>query len=219
MNISKKNAFASSAITLLLVLTFFAATTPVAKAAGPCGETAYANGQLFCINLTKIITNPSAGLLASSEPLYIAAYFTSSTPTTTIGGFVLPTAQLGGCDITNPSSCGPELVGSSGYKPLCNPCFHGGFLNNFPYHDHVISGAPGSGNDGTAGVMKGPWVLILVAYNPSYTTQPGFTPFKSTADITAGETAGDFLAINPSAANPYEINTGIVVIFGVQPVS
>ncbi len=187
---------------MLLTLAVFAAAIPAARAAGPCGETAYANGRLFCINLTKIIANPSSGLLATAEPLYVAAYFP------------LPA----GCDTSNPSTCGSESL-PSGYQPLCNPCFHGGGLNNFPYHDHVIAGAPGFGNDGTAGGMKGPWVLIIVAYNPSYSNQLGFTPFKSTADISSGELGGDFQIINPGAANPYEINTGIVVIFGVQPLS
>jgi hypothetical protein len=200
MNMNKTHALMASGITLLLILAVLPALTPIAKAAGPCGETAYANGQEFCINVTKVITNPSPGLLASAEPLYIAAYFP------------LPA----GCDTTNPSTCGTESL-PSGYQPLCNPCFHGGALNNFPYHDHVISGAPGFGNDGTAGIMKGPWVLIIVAYNSTYSNQLGFTPFKSTASIAAGEGAGDFQVINPGAANPYEINSGVVVIFGVQP--
>lgn len=90
-------------------------------------------------------------------------------------------------------------------------------MNNFPYHDHVLAGSPGFGNDGTAGVMKGPWVLIIVAYNSAYSSNTGFTPFKSMADLQAGEGAGDFQVINAGAANPYEINTGVVVIFGVQP--
>lgn len=191
---------------------------PVGRAAGPCGETAYANDQQYCINLTQVITNPSAGLLATAEPIYIAAYFTSATPTTTVGNFVIPTSELAGCDITNPTSCGQATL-PSGYQPLCNPCFHGGLLNSFPYHDHVLSGAPGYGNDGTAGVMKGPWVIIIVAYDPAYSNQAGFAPFKSMTSLQGGEQAGDFLSINPSASNPYEINTGIVAIFGVQPLN
>jgi hypothetical protein len=202
MNMSKTNEIIAACFTLLLMLTLLSTFAPVVRAAGPCGETAYANGQKFCINLTKIITNPSPSLLKTAEPLYIAAYFP------------LPVS----CDTSNPSTCGPETL-PSGYQPLCNPCFHGGALNNFPYHDHVISGAPGFGNDGTAGVMKGPWILIVVAYNPTYSNQLGFTPFKSTAGISSGEAAGDFMPINPTASNPYEINSGVVVIFGVQPLS
>ena len=200
MKMNKTNAIIASGFASLLVLGMTSSMLPAVTAAGPCTETTYANGQLFCIFIAKIITNPSQGLLASAEPLYIASY--SPLP--------------GGCDTSNPSTCGPETL-PSGYQPLCNPCFHGGGLNAIPYHDHVISGAPGFGNDGTAGVMKGPWVLLLVAYNPTHSNQVSFTPFKSTSSLVAGESAGDFLKINPGAANPYEINTGVVIIFGVQP--
>jgi hypothetical protein len=188
--------FAATVLSLSLI-SFF---TLAAIAAGPCEETAYANGQRFCIHVTKIITNPSAGLLATAEPIYIAAYFP------------LPAV----CDTNNPSTCTPETL-PSGYQPLCNPCFHGGGVNSFPYHDHVLEGAPGFGNHGTAHAMKGPWILILAAYAPSFSNQVGFTPFKTTADIAAGELAGDFQTINPGAANPFEVNTGVVIIFGVQP--
>ncbi len=200
MNMSKTNAIIASGFAFLLVLSVVSAVSPVAKAAGPCAETTYANGQLYCIFIAKIIPNPSPGLLATSEPLYIASY-----------------ALPDGCGTGNPTNCGTETL-PSGYRPLCNPCFHGGALNNFPYHDHVISGAPGFGNDGTAGDMKGPWVLILVAYDPTYSNTLTFTPFKSISAIASGELAGDFLPINPTAPNPYEINTGVVIIFGVQPI-
>ncbi len=196
----RTNVVIVSGITLMLMFSLILFVTPAAKAAGPCEETAYANGQLFCIHVTKVITNPSAGLLATAEPIYIASYFP------------LPT----GCDTTNPSSCAPETL-PSGYQPLCNPCFHGDGLDAFPYHDHVMEGAPGFGIHGTVDGMKGPWVLIIAAYVPTYSNQVGFTPFKSTADIAAGELAGHFQTINPSGANPYEVNTGVVLMFGVQP--
>ncbi len=191
---------AALGLALLLALGWLVTAVPAARAAGPCAETAYANGQEYCIFVPKIIANPSAGLLATAEPLYIAAYQP------------LPA----GCDTSTPSTCGPEAL-PSGYMPLCNPCFHGGALNAFPYHDHVLEGAPGFGNDGTAGAMKGPWVLILVAYQPNVSNAASFVPFKSTAGIASGELAGDFQTLNPGAANPYEINTGVVIIFGVQP--
>ena len=193
-------ARAAWALAALLALGLIAVMAPGAKAAGPCAEVAYANGQEFCLFIAKIIASPSAGLLATAEPIYIAAYAP------------LPA----GCDTSNPSTCGSEAL-PSGYMPLCNPCFHGGALTAFPYHDHVMEGAPGFGNQGTAGAMKGPWVLIVVAYDPAYSNQLGFTPFKSTAGLRSGEAAGDFQAINPGAANPYELNTGVVLIFGVQP--
>jgi hypothetical protein len=199
MNMRKTNTIITLSFAFVLVLSVLSTISPVAKAAGPCSETTYANGQLFCIFIAKIITNPSPGLLAAAEPLYIASY-----------------SLLDGCGTGNPTNCGAETL-PSGYQPLCNPCFHGGALNKFPYHDHVISGAPGFGNDGTAGVMKGPWFLKLVAYNPTHSNTLTFTPFKSTSAIVAGESSGDFLQLKPGASNPFEINTGVVIIFGVQP--
>ena len=68
------------------------------------------------------------------------------------------------------------------------------------------------GTSGTAGAMKGPWVVIIVVYNPAVSNLPTFSPLKSVAAIDAGEASGMFLQINPGAANPYEINTGIVLI-------
>ena len=49
----------------------------------------------------------------------------------------------------------------------------------FVYHDHVITGAPGHGNDGTAGEFKGPWKVIVLVYNPVVALNPMFTPVKS----------------------------------------
>ena len=196
----RTNAILASAVALVLVLGVLLASAPATRAAGPCKELAYANNQEFCIFVAKIIAHPHAGLLANAEPLYIAAYFP------------LPAS----CDITNQSTCHPETL-PSGYQPLCNPCFHGGGLNNFPYHDHVISGAPGFGHNGTAGVMKGPWVLIIVAYTTAFSSQSNFVPFKSTSEILTGEAGGEFQSINSGGSNPFEINTGVVIIFGVQP--
>lgn len=185
---------------LALVAAVLGGVSAPARAAGPCAELAYANGHEYCIFIAKIVTNPSPALKATAEPIYIAAYFP------------LPT----GCNVATPSTCHAEQL-PSGYVPLCDPCFHGGALNNFPYHDHVMAGAPGFGTNGTAGEMKGPWLLFVVAYTASYSHQPNFLPFESTAAIAAGEGAGDFQTINPGASNPYEIDTGVVLIFGVQP--
>jgi hypothetical protein len=192
--LKRTNAILASALALVLVLGVLAVVAPAVKAAGPCKELAYADGQEFCIFIAQIVTNPSPALLASAEPIYIAAY--------------LPLPA--GCNVADQSTCHPETL-PSGYVPQCNPCFHGGALNNFPYHDHVMAGAPGLGN------MTGPWLLYVVAYDPVYSNQPSFTPFESTSGIATGESNGDFLQLNPSAPNPYEINTGVVLIFGVQP--
>jgi len=197
-----RNVVIASGITLIMMLSLFSSVAPTAAAAGPCDETAYANGQQFCIHTTKLTTTPSAGLLKAAQEVYVTAYFP------------LPP----GCDTSDPSSCTPETL-PSGYQPLCNPCFHGDGLNAFPYHDHVLEGAPGFGKDGTAGAMTGPWVVIVMVYNPSVSNAPGFTPIKSAAGLDAGEQAGVFLPINPGAANPYEVNTGVVLVFGVQPLA
>lgn len=198
--IGRTNAKVVTVLASVLALGMLLGLAPAGTAAGPCGELVYANGQEFCIFIPKIIANPSASLLATAEPIYIAAY--SPLPA--------------GCNVADQPTCQSETL-PSGYQPLCNPCFHGGALDNFPYHDHVMSGAPGFGMDGTAGVMKGPWVLIVVAYDPAYSNLPSFTPLKSTSGILAGEANGQFLPISPGASNPYEINTGVVLIFGVQP--
>ncbi len=165
-----------------------------ASAASTC-EVSWANGQLYCMIGPHVITNPNPNLLATSQILYLAAYFP------------LPK----GCDTSNPSTCGPETL-TSGYTPNCNPCFHGGPLNNFPYHDHVLEGSPGLGTSGTATTYMGPWDIIIVVYKPSFSNSGTFVPFKSVSAVQAGELAGDFLPINPGASNPYEVNTGVVLI-------
>jgi hypothetical protein len=102
---------------------------------------------------------------------------------------------------------------ASGYEPQCNPCFHPGLPAQFVFHDHIIAGAPGMGNNGTAGAMKGPWKVILVMYNPAYIASPFFTPIKSQKDLDDAEKAGKaFLPFNQGADNPYEAETGNVLI-------
>ncbi len=179
---------------LLLLILPAAAPTKAASVATTC-EATYANGGLFCMNAPHVITNPNPSLLSQAQILYLAVYFP------------LPA----GCNTTNPSTCLPETL-PSGYMPQCNPCFHGDGLNAFPYHDHIVEGAPGSGTSGTAGDYKGPWVVIIVIYKPSFSNSASFTPFKSVSAVQAGEVAGDFQVINPTAGNPYEINTGVVLI-------
>jgi len=83
----------------------------------------------------------------------------------------------------------------------------------FVYHDHVITGAPGMGTNGTAGAYKAPWKIIVLRYNPFYAMSPTFTPITSAADVDAAEAAGNvFLPINPQGSNPDEIETGNVLI-------
>ncbi len=196
----KVNPAAAIAVALVVVVGLALAVSGVATAAGPCTELGWANGEEVCFHVTHVITNPDPNLLAQAVPIYV------------VGFFPLPA----GCSVTSPSSCNPEVL-PSGYMPQCDPCFHGGGLNNFPYHDHILDGSPGFGDNGTAGEMMGPWVVIIVVYSPTFSNSPSFTPLTSSSALAAGEAAGDFLPIDHGGANPYEVNTGIVLIFGVQP--
>jgi hypothetical protein len=84
---------------------------------------------------------------------------------------------------------------------------------NFVYHDHVITGAPGMGKDGTAGEFEAPWKVIVLVYNPAYVSSPNFKPVTSEDALDAAEQAGNvFLPINAGGANPYEVETGNVLI-------
>ena len=101
----------------------------------------------------------------------------------------------------------------SGYKPQCNPCFHAGLPAPFVFHDHVITGAPGMGINGTAGEYKAPWKIIVLVYNPAYVSSPTFKPITSATDLDAAEVAGNvFLPINTGGSNLYEIDTGNLLI-------
>lgn len=134
-------------------------------------------------------TMPNA--YAHAEELYLLVYPQASAPSPGAGPITLP----------------------SGYQPQCDPCFHPGLPPDFVYHDHVITGAPGSGRDGTAGEFKAPWKIILLVYNPAYVASPNFTPLTSVAAVDAAEEAGNvFLPINIGGSNPYEVDTGNLLI-------
>jgi hypothetical protein len=162
-----------------------------AAAGKPEVDPTYANGQTVYMIGSHLIpdardTQPN--LYAHSEELYLATYPVAAGTT---GPITLP----------------------SGYQPQCNPCFHPGLPAPFVYHDHVITGAPGMGNDGTAGAYMAPWKIIILRYDPFYAMSPTFTPIKSAAGVDAAEAAGGvFLPINPQGPNPYEIETGNVLI-------
>ena len=70
------------------------------------------------------------------------------------------------------------------------------------------------GVNGTAGVFKAPWKIILVMYSPAYISNPNFTPITSQTALDAAEAAGNvFLPINSApGGNPYEVETGNVLI-------
>jgi len=151
------------------------------------GKTVYMIGPHTIPNARE--TMPNA--YAHAEELYLVTYPQGSLPTPGAGPITLP----------------------SGYQPQCNPCFHPGLPGQFVYHDHVISGAPGMGLNGTAGTYKAPWKIIILVYNPAYVASTSFRPITSQADLDAAEEAGNvFLQINPGGDNAYEVDTGNLLI-------
>jgi hypothetical protein len=151
------------------------------------GTTVYMIGPQLIVNAKE--TMPNA--YEHAEELYLLVFPQTSTPLPGAGPITLP----------------------SGYHPQCNPCFHPGLPPQFVYHDHVITGAPGMGNNGTAGEMKAPWKIILLVYNPAYAMSPSFVPITSAAAVDAAEQSGNvFLPINDAGGNPYEVETGNLLI-------
>lgn len=151
------------------------------------GTTVYMIGPHLIVNARQ--TMPNA--YAHAEELYLVTY---------------PQATL-------PAPGAPPITLASGYQPQCNPCFHPGLPAPFVYHDHVITGAPGMGKNGTAGQYKAPWKIIVLVYNPAYISSPTFAPVTSAAALDAAEAAGNvFLPINPNGANVYEVETGNLLI-------
>jgi hypothetical protein len=174
------------------LLVLFLVPGVVANAGKPAIDPSYVDGKIYYMIgahmiVNAIVTNPE--LYAHSEELYLLVYPINPNGTDT----------------------DPKAL-PSGYQPNCDPCYHPGLPGIFAYHDHVLTGAPGLGNNGTAGVMKAPWKIILLIYNPAVALSPSFTPITSAGDIDAAEAAGTFLQINPGADNPYEIDTGNVLI-------
>jgi hypothetical protein len=162
----------------------------VAFADKPEIDLSYVNGQLYDMIGPHIIPNASPNLLAHSEELYLVTYPLNPGGATNLGKLTLP----------------------SGYQPNCDPCFHPGLPFQFAYHDHVLTGAPGLGKNGTAGEFKAPWRIIILMYKPEVAFNPNFQPITSADDIDAAEAAGEFLPINPGPGNPFEIDTGTVLI-------
>ncbi len=168
---------------------------PTAAATGkPEIDPTYANGTTVYMIGPHLIVNAKATMpnaYEHAEELYLVVYPQASIPQPGAGPITLP----------------------SGYQPQCDPCFHPGLPPQFVYHDHVITGAPGMGKNGTAGEYKAPWKIILLVYNPAYAASPNFTPLTSVAAIDAAEQAGNvFLQINSGGDNPYEIETGNLLI-------
>ena len=159
--------------------------------AAPEIDPSYANGQTVYMIGPHMKTNPSPQELAQAPELYLLSY----------------PLNASGCT----SNC-PPMTLPSGYQPQCNPCFHPGLPIPFVYHDHVLTGAPGFGKDGTAGSFKGPWQIVVLVYNPAFAFSPGFTPITSDEALDTAEAAGEFLPINQGASNPYEVAIGSLLI-------
>ena len=169
----------------LILLTLAAATCaafPLAAHAGKDTELVYADGETYTMVGATLITNASPGIL-DAPPLYVLGY-------------------------PAPGASGPITL-PSGYRPQCNPCLQ----EPVAYHDHLITGAPGQGTNGTAGGdYRAPWRIVVLVYNPAYSNSLDFTPVTSDDQLAAAEAAGEFLPINPGAANPYERWTDNVLV-------
>ena len=158
---------------------------PLAAGAAPDAEAVYADGQAYTMLGVTLVTKASPGLL-SAPPIYVL-------------GYMPPPGSQPGAPITLPS----------GYQPQCNPCTE----EPIAYHDHLIPGAPGLGTNGTArGDYKAPWRIVAMVYNPAYSNRSDFEPITSDEELAAAEAAGEFLPINPGAADPYQRWTDNVLI-------
>jgi len=154
----------------------------------------WANGQT--VNMIGPHLIPGArdtmpNLYAHSEELYLLVFPQQTVP--------------------DPATAGPITAGN-GYHPQCNPCFHPGLPHPLVYHDHVITGAPGMGNDGTAGQYKAPWKIIVLIYNPAYAYSSNFHPITSANAIDAAEATGNENVFLKAFDGSYEFETGNVLI-------
>jgi hypothetical protein len=155
---------------------------PVAATAAPGTDLAYADGATYEMLGATLVTNASPGVL-NAPPLYILAF---PEPAGTTAPITLP----------------------SGYQPQCNPCLQ----EPLAYHDHLLTGEPGSGTAGTAGSYRAPWRIVLMVYSHAYASSLGFVPVTSDTQLAAAEAAGDFTPINPSGPDHYQIWTNNVLI-------
>jgi hypothetical protein len=156
----------------------------------------WANGQTVNMIGSHLIVGAREtmpNLYAHSEELYLLVFPQATVP--------------------DPLTAGPITAGN-GYHPQCNPCFHPDLPHPLVYHDHVITGAPGMGNNGTAGAFKGPWKIIVLIYNPAYAYSPNFRPITSATAIDTAEATGNTnVFLKPfGGSNPYEFEPGNVLI-------
>jgi hypothetical protein len=165
-----------------------------ALATAPATETVYIQGDTAQINTgAAAIFDASAGLLQASAPIYIIEF---------------PVA---------PGTTGPITL-PSGYQPQ-----HNGFPPSpIPYHDHVLTSAPGAETSGTAGqYTAGQYTATLrvvpMRYSWAYAYSPTFVPITSADQIPGAEAAGELEIVNPGAADPYQLWTTTVLVRPVLP--
>jgi hypothetical protein len=158
---------------VLAVLVAGLALAPVAaQAEKPAIDPSYANNTVVYMIGSHLMTSPSAELLAKAPALYLMVY---------------PVAPDAG-----------QITLASGYQPQCDPCFHPGVPLPFAHHDHVLTGAPGFGNTGTAGSYEGPWRITIAIYNPSVLTDPNFQPIKNDEAIPSALASHEIVALIPT---------------------
>jgi hypothetical protein len=160
-----------------------------AVAAGPATETVYIQGATAEINTSgAVIFDASAGLLDQASPIYIIEF---------------PVA---------PGTTGPITL-PSGYQPQ-----HNGFPPSpIPYHDHVLTSAPGAGTSGTAGQYTATLQVVVMRYSWTYAYSPAFVPITSADQIPGAEANGKLEIINPGATDPYQLWTTTVLVRPVLP--
>jgi hypothetical protein len=166
-----------------LILVVFALGFASGAVADTQTENVYVDGQTYAINTgAAVVFDASPGLLEHSSPMYL------------IGFTVLPGTK------------GPITL-PSGYEPQNN-----GLPSPVPYHDHVLTGAPGLGTFGTAVNYGAPLQIVRMQYTLTYTYDPAFVPITSVDQIAAAEAAGKLLVINAGASDPYQLWTTTVLV-------
>jgi len=171
-----------SRITTTTAISLVLLIAATAALADPQTENVYAGGQTYRINTgAAIVFDASQGLLQHASPIYIIGFPVAAGTT---GPITLP----------------------SGYQPQNN-----GLPSPIPYHDHVLTAAPGQPGYGA------PLRVVQLRYAWAHAYSPAFVPVRSYDELVAGEAAGIFDTINPGASNPYEIWTTTVLIRPIVP--
>jgi hypothetical protein len=166
--------------------------------AGASNEVAvYVDGQTYRMVINHVNLNPSDGEVAAARPFYVAVFPVNPDGRTDLGAVTLP----------------------SGYRPQCDPCFHPGLPFELVYHDHILSGAPGFGIDGTAQEQQGTRHPIAVMYDPTFVQRPDFRPLTTIDEVRAAEHLGELLPIDAGAPNPFELPQPVVVTVQLVPSS